>query len=90
MLTRTCYSRKEEILTLGRDCLDTEAQGCGSVRGNHVATWDKGAIRFLFISQPGQFLAKRPLEVGWENMGCIPLSYLTQMQTVLAMCPGLP
>jgi hypothetical protein len=50
MLTCTCYSREEEVLTPGRDCLDTEAQGWGSVRENHMATWDKGAIRFLFSS----------------------------------------
>lgn len=50
MLTHTCYSREEEILTPGRDGLDTEAQGWGSLRGNHMATWDMGAIRFLFSS----------------------------------------
>ena len=50
MLTHTCYSREEEVLTPGRDFLGTEAQGWGSVRGNHIATLDKGAIRFLFSS----------------------------------------
>lgn len=53
----------KEILTPGRDGLDTEAQGWGSLRG-HMATWDMGAIRVSV-----QFLAW-PIP-GWSLRGWV-------------------
>ena len=53
MPTCTHYSREgvePTVLTLGRDCVDTEAKEGDPASGSLVATCDKGALRFLFSS----------------------------------------
>lgn len=53
MLTCTHDSREgvePTVLTPGRDCVDTETKEGGCASGSLVATWDKGALRFLFSS----------------------------------------